>query len=1377
MGTARSVGILSVLATIPGAFGIWQAFVGMSAAHERPADLPAAIAPASPERFDIEKPLRDYLGLPKSAAPVDTTPSKQVAEALAPHDPIVLIATIPDPIDSTHGYRFDFFYSAIQVAIGEAGFTLDRFTFPWQKGSDGPEKTGGEGSKDRKAGSRRRDPSRNRERWPGVVLFRKAPEGGPDGTEPKSNDPSRERLLILLIIGETSTWGIHKEAFTECLRFRRKLYAGTPRALDPVLVLGPSFTGSASSLRLAITNWMIADWRSAFEAAPAWAASLPVLPPGFMNPSILLDSRRLEVLLNGDSFIIHSGSATGIDRDAFEGLGPPGRSRPRVDFQTTVHNEETLLRRLIVHLSERNRLPPTPQKIAILAPPESALEQKIESFIEAQSKGGLEAMFLPLPLHLSQAQSVFGFHDLMKMLQNPESLESRSASALGFGVDSETGDAVPLLSSSAGVTARVELLLLAKTLATISREDIRYVGVLSSDARDKIFLVQLIARFCPDVQVFFSSNDMLLTFPDFGDYLQGALVSSTYPMFSPSQLWDFGYGGKRRRFTFSSEFDQGCYNATLLLIDEANGNRDANLKGKLFEKLLDYGPPNPLGKKTDDTHTVPPVWISIVGKHGPWPVAVYSYTPETPDKDEDPIRMVELVRTSSPTKAEAKPAGLDDPRTLFTLPWILQFVAVSLVCLMFCHCYVQAFPRRHDPSATMPKWNHVHLAIVDYFRPLADPTDSKVQRRYIAMLFYVMLAAYALMSWPGLLPFKFDLLADPLKTLGGLALFVSLGSLLVTPLLPWRGRAEKLRSSLRTLYRPGLLVLAGVLLYVYHAVMAVAVPIIGFCTVGAIMFVLSLNSQELSPIKEGPFWFWEHLGRTPGPGGSKDRKGLRRARFWTLLMLGLLLAGVVFDLFVTSRSPENLYLLEGYFTFQRTVHFGSSVSPSIAIVLLGAAMMCWPLCQLRRLRLNNLFRVENPFSPEFPGARPGLRARLDALHKDLVATVVYPCRTAFRRPLSMAIAIAFVIFLFQVAYRFIPSVEGPVFNFLTAATLVIGPFLFLFVLLHTYRILGQYRELLRQLAMIPMAGAYERLPLKVAFTFGRYLSTFTPRVSNLLLVVQQYESLVKAPRVPEPSGRSDPDFSSRRIAEARDTLLHQDLLAVFNREMGHEDDPLRLAGEDYSGPFRQEGEVMIRTSHTMKTLVLGARTCLVPLQTCWEERSAAQGFVDAPQHREGGEGAGGRECSAGASSDGGPSQEATTWLARAEEFVALVAVTYVSQFALHLRNNVSFLTASPLLMLVAVNTYPFQPHRLLALFFWTLSLATLLVVMFFMVILDRDEFLSRIAKTRPSYFSWSSIPTFLKYLVPLVGILVTQHPDVSEFLYTYFGPVFRVIEK
>jgi hypothetical protein len=96
---------------------------------------------------------------------------------------------------------------------------------------------------------------------------------------------------------------------------------------------------------------------------------------------------------------------------------------------------------------------------------------------------------------------------------------------------------------------------------------------------------------------------------------------------------------------------------------------------------------------------------------------------------------------------------------------------------------------------------------------------------------------------------------------------------------------------------------------------------------------------------------------------------------------------------------------------------------------------------------------------------------------------------------------------------------------------------------------------------------------------------------------------------------------------------------------------------------------------------------------------------------------------------------------------------------------------------LSVGTYPFQPHRLLSLFFWALSLTTVFVMLIMLLALDRDEFLSRISKTKPASFDWSALPVTLGYLVPLLGVLVSQYPDVSDYLSTNLGPFFRVFEK
>jgi hypothetical protein len=434
----------------------------------------------------------------------------------------------------------------------------------------------------------------------------------------------------------------------------------------------------------------------------------------------------------------------------------------------------------------------------------------------------------------------------------------------------------------------------------------------------------------------------------------------------------------------------------------------------------------------------------------------------------------------------------------------------------------------------------------------------------------------------------------------------------------------------------------------------------------------------------------------------------------------------------------------------------------------------------------------------------------------------------------MAVAVASLVFLSFLAYRTIPTVEGPAFTLAAFTALVIGPFLYVFVVLHTYRLVGQYREILRQLAMAPMAGAYQRLPLKASFTYGRFLSMFTPRVSNLRVAVQQYEALTSDRDVATASGEAG--SLTRKAVKLHGELKNMAIQHDFETELLNEtaQKPRNDSG-DAEGTATSNDEVIVRDSQTACGLVRAAQMCVTVLTEHWQSRTTAEAFVDAeradkevgpptPQggRREPDSHAGAIEAAprvwvgrvetldtglalsdvgraaviqrevqvrldiaprrtsnpvATATREQDRTRWLTEWLGRAEELVALVTVTYVSQFALHVRNNLMFMTACPLLLLVAVNSYPFQPHRLLALFLWTLSLATLLAVTVCLVTLDRDELLSRIAKSRPAYFDWASVPTIARYVVPLIGVLITQHPDVSDFLYAYFGPLLRVIEK
>ena len=126
-----------------------------------------------------------------------------------------VIALVPDPIDTRIAYRFDETVEAIQTGAQDARYILDRFWLPW------PTKSGARDETFRSI--------------PGVIVFRRGPS--------TSGDP-----LVVLLVGETPTAGVHGKAFDEAIAQARRL---DPDAED-VRIVGPNFSGSVRSLQTAL---------------------------------------------------------------------------------------------------------------------------------------------------------------------------------------------------------------------------------------------------------------------------------------------------------------------------------------------------------------------------------------------------------------------------------------------------------------------------------------------------------------------------------------------------------------------------------------------------------------------------------------------------------------------------------------------------------------------------------------------------------------------------------------------------------------------------------------------------------------------------------------------------------------------------------------------------------------------------------------------------------------------------------------------------------------------------------------------------------------------------------------------------------------------
>ena len=146
--------------------------------------------------------------------------------------PECLIATIPDPDSSRSGYRFDLDLEALQRAAealpsdaeksnGRA-YVLDRYWLPCKHSGDS-------------------DPhsDKNAQEYPGVLVFR--------ATGQKSNEPP---LLIVFLVGETPTSGIHIRALHRGLDLADQLNPGTTLNL-----VGTNFSGAFPSLIRGLERW------------------------------------------------------------------------------------------------------------------------------------------------------------------------------------------------------------------------------------------------------------------------------------------------------------------------------------------------------------------------------------------------------------------------------------------------------------------------------------------------------------------------------------------------------------------------------------------------------------------------------------------------------------------------------------------------------------------------------------------------------------------------------------------------------------------------------------------------------------------------------------------------------------------------------------------------------------------------------------------------------------------------------------------------------------------------------------------------------------------------------------------------------------------
>ncbi|HEX9483497.1 MAG TPA: hypothetical protein VF929_02915 [Gemmatimonadaceae bacterium] len=471
----------------------------------------------------------------------------------------VVIATLPDPLDSHLDYAYDTELGALRQAFETSGYVTDRFWLPWPLDRE---------KADLAARNNRIDTTAYRQTNPGIVLFR---------------DTSNTHLRLLYIVGEVPTSGINPAAVDQALHDRTRVLAD-PRVVSgshTLRIVGPVFTGGGPALAEAL-----ARWRAGGEK---------------------------------DSIVVISGSATGDPALDSVRVPPPFSYRATVHSDAVLERVErnVLCELLQIPIAQIAQLRESSTQYGA-TPPDSAVLAQNHSSPSASTKelSRCSGKFLdiPFPANISSLRTEYA---RIPVSPPPEvGLGTGAAPRIPLNLQdpSRAMENPPVMS---GLTPAILDVMLDELARTLVAHRIRAVGILATDTRDKLFLAEQLRARRRDLTLFTTESNVLLLRKEVNSAMRGMLVFATYPLQVDAQRWDTAGVGERR-LAFANDAAEGIFNATRLQLAQNPWLAEYGAPGLQGAAL--YCEPGYRELRTNAPDSVPPVWVLAIGRSGYFPI-------------------------------------------------------------------------------------------------------------------------------------------------------------------------------------------------------------------------------------------------------------------------------------------------------------------------------------------------------------------------------------------------------------------------------------------------------------------------------------------------------------------------------------------------------------------------------------------------------------------------------------------------------------------------------------------------------------------------------------------------------------------------------------
>jgi hypothetical protein len=557
-------------------------------------------------------PGSDGWGIPQAADPA--------------HEPEIstIVATIPDPIHSHLALDFDRSVDAILLAAADNGYLSSYYWLPWRShvntlsASESVSSPSSNGEEDS-----------TRERQPGLIILRYAPNASEwQNNRSRFSSTSYHRVIYLFLVGETPALGVNGTQLQNAFQYEKTLRDCHQATLSvrPWRSSGPGAQASQ-------------DDASKCKPHDVPEGQLSIIGPFFSGSAASLHEGIEAAKRQLNPLTISISGITGTDVASRE-LDPQLDSHREPIYRSFGENARFEQERFLLSLAATGY---DLSRVAILSEAGTVFgdaakfSSTIHSDADLNKKGTI--LYLRFPRELS----------LLRNAQSGESSKSDSATPptpyLNLSLkDYSADDTVPRFSTvQSPLSIEAQLMAIAHQL---QRARTQFILFSASNILDDIFLSQFLHRACPDARlVVFSGGDLLFERDVDNTPYIGSISISPYLLTS----LDFG---NRVQWLYSDYQAEAVYNAASYTFWDRTINPSPELAG-----YRRYPVPDPDSKDAAPATQFMqiPLWAAVIGADGYYPLGVLNWC------GSDRVEILPTIQPANPPGSIDLPKGQHRP--------------------------------------------------------------------------------------------------------------------------------------------------------------------------------------------------------------------------------------------------------------------------------------------------------------------------------------------------------------------------------------------------------------------------------------------------------------------------------------------------------------------------------------------------------------------------------------------------------------------------------------------------------------------------------------------------------------------------------------------